>query len=920
MEILSVTLKNFKAHSDRHVQFQPGTNAICGENGAGKTSILEAIAWTLFNYRGNYRKEDFIRNGCRSAQATISFVSNRDQRTYNVQRCTSKGYTIFDPQLSQRLPYSRIDDEVLPWLRDHLGVTAGTDLPRLFENTIGVPQGMLTADFLLSGEKRRRVFDSILKVEEYKQTATGLGALQKYADGQIDGVERDLAHYEEILSDRPHVESKHAELAKQIQSSELQLASSEQQLTELKEQKEQWDLKAKTVNDLEQQLRTVTTQLEGRQREQTLWADAVERSQQAVQLCEHHRPGHEQYLAAEDCLKVLQQKRHAHTQLLQQQQRLEQQGMAVERELAALDERLRQVTTAEERIKSLTPFLEQQEQLEQQKQALDAALIQQQQWHAEKKAMDKQLQRLRADWKDLSQEIKRIKGYETEAATIPALEQRRNRLQAQISRVEVAKQFETELQDIAGQIETESGRHYQNMQGVIAQLQQLRSVVSKPNQAVLDSVLTTLGAGDPLNEAIAQRLGQILADVSSQASIVDLQSEQQMLSQQIQDLYQKRVQWETLTERQAKLAAIQQEGTQAQHQIDQLVEQLEAQGDLQSTLADVKKQLQHLGDPRQQQQLLQRELAKKPSLLKQQDQWQQQQQDRQTALEQLRQQLQEFSDIDLQIQQQQQQQQTHHASYLAVLQHQQGADQLGQNQSALAQIKGAIADLAEQKKTLTTQHQTAVERFNRSEAQNIDALYQQVRSQADQILGGLPQQKLQLTELAERIDQFKDIAEKRDIAAADCIHKKDVQEFIAFARNVYKQAGPRITERYVQAISAEADRLFRELLNRQNVALQWTRDYEIIVQEGPHPRRFVNLSGGEQMCAALAVRLALLRVLADIDVAFFDEPTTNMDRARRESLAEAISNLRTFRQLFVISHDDTFEQFTEHVILIKREP
>ncbi|NJO50077.1 MAG: AAA family ATPase [Leptolyngbyaceae cyanobacterium RM2_2_4] len=39
MEILSVTLKNFKSHSDRHFQFQPGTNAICGENGAGKTSI-----------------------------------------------------------------------------------------------------------------------------------------------------------------------------------------------------------------------------------------------------------------------------------------------------------------------------------------------------------------------------------------------------------------------------------------------------------------------------------------------------------------------------------------------------------------------------------------------------------------------------------------------------------------------------------------------------------------------------------------------------------------------------------------------------------------------------------------------------------------------------------------------------------------
>jgi DNA repair protein SbcC/Rad50 len=78
------------------------------------------------------------------------------------------------------------------------------------------------------------------------------------------------------------------------------------------------------------------------------------------------------------------------------------------------------------------------------------------------------------------------------------------------------------------------------------------------------------------------------------------------------------------------------------------------------------------------------------------------------------------------------------------------------------------------------------------------------------------------------------------------------------------------------------------------------------------------LSGGEQMCAALAVRLALLRVLADVDIAFFDEPTTNMDQVRRQQLAEAISNLKAFRQLIVISHDDTFENVTEHIIRIER--
>lgn len=72
------------------------------------------------------------------------------------------------------------------------------------------------------------------------------------------------------------------------------------------------------------------------------------------------------------------------------------------------------------------------------------------------------------------------------------------------------------------------------------------------------------------------------------------------------------------------------------------------------------------------------------------------------------------------------------------------------------------------------------------------------------------------------------------------------------------------------------------------------------------------------MTAALGVRLALLREISNIDVAFFDEPTTNLDETRRSSLARQILDVKGFRQLFVISHDDTFEQATQNLIRIER--
>ncbi|MBK9156001.1 MAG: hypothetical protein IPM25_17620 [Chloracidobacterium sp.] len=69
------------------------------------------------------------------------------------------------------------------------------------------------------------------------------------------------------------------------------------------------------------------------------------------------------------------------------------------------------------------------------------------------------------------------------------------------------------------------------------------------------------------------------------------------------------------------------------------------------------------------------------------------------------------------------------------------------------------------------------------------------------------------------------------------------------------------------------------------------------------------------MAAALAVRLAILKQLSDIRIAFFDEPTANMDAERRENLA-AVGQIRHFDQLFVISHDDTFEGYLDNEIRI----
>ena len=148
---------------------------------------------------------------------------------------------------------------------------------------------------------------------------------------------------------------------------------------------------------------------------------------------------------------------------------------------------------------------------------------------------------------------------------------------------------------------------------------------------------------------------------------------------------------------------------------------------------------------------------------------------------------------------------------------------------------------------------------------------------------------------------------------------QETARLLDFLRRVLKEAGPPVTRALVEIISLSAARLYAEIISDQMSRLHWTEDYEIVLEHRGYKRTFPQLSGGEQMAAALAVRLALLREISHIDIAFFDEPTSNLDDTRRENLAEQILAVKGFSQLFVVSHDDTFERATDHVVRIVKE-
>ena len=232
MHISKIELENIKSHAHATFEFTRGTTAITGENGAGKTTIIEAIAWALFDLL-DYKKEDFVRRGTKKGWVEVTFQSGLDDREYVVYRDSGAGYHVTDPRLNTRLAVKK--DEVVRFLWQHLGLEPGTDLKSLFRQAIGVPQGTFTAIFLEGATERKVAFDRLLKVEEYRQAAEKLRETAKYLDTSVATIREQIARAEGELARADLVEREVKDLNDQAVDLGRHLAILEAEIAEKRE-------------------------------------------------------------------------------------------------------------------------------------------------------------------------------------------------------------------------------------------------------------------------------------------------------------------------------------------------------------------------------------------------------------------------------------------------------------------------------------------------------------------------------------------------------------------------------------------------------------------------------------------------------------------------------------------------------------
>lgn len=337
-----------------------------------------------------------------------------------------------------------------------------------------------------------------------------------------------------------------------------------------------------------------------------------------------------------------------------------------------------------------------------------------------------------------------------------------------------------------------------------------------------------------------------------------------------------------------------------------------AQLDDQASQAEVT--LAELGDPRTRSQVLARALEQRPRLEQERESQASSLASATHELDELEAQLRPFHDLEPRLAEAARGRSAHEAAYrqslaIAVL-----AAEREARREASAHAEAALEAARQELVRCQSERERQAAAYDAEAHASLKETVERVKAEGIRRGEALEMLAKQLAGLHEELNTLARVQVERKATIAQRDRLQRQVAFVEFARSTLKEAGPHVTEAYLASISLEADRMFREITGMHQVHLRWSQDYEILLEEHGRERPFQSLSGGEQMAAALAVRLALLKETSRIDVAFFDEPTTNMDEDRRANLATQIGQVRSFRQLFVITHDDAFEPWIDHVL------
>ncbi len=921
MILKGLRIENVKCFESLDLTFIPGKNVIIGHNGAGKSTILQSILYSLFHEYPQGKVDGLIRHGERAAEFAMEF--EHEGRQYLIER-TLRRSGKQDAQLSEvGLPDSLADTQT--------GVTQAVSetlqtRKEVFRDVILVRQGEIAQIVDMSSSDRKVLFDKLLGIHDYEQAWSQCRLLIKTLENKLRESKEIMKAHEPIADKLPERKAELKRLKEELKEKREQLSRSKRELRDVKVRWSALD----TLND---QISTLDTQI--KPLESNLRKTREKEKGQRTKfdgLCLK--------------LEIVPPARLA-TLLT----RLEKEQLKIKRDIKS---KRGDHQTLLDKMGKLTNYLEREEELQNEIVDLDKEIS-----RTESEALSRFPDLKTVDYEDWPEKVTqglktqgtRLNAVRTESKKVEGVQgsidtlsmkaeghqEAITKLQARISKNEKAAEFvgrddwrsiaKRSKVKIQKQLEKVTLRHKE----AEAEERRLTKAVSRAETDVdrlkkeLSGLASLVGKKCPkckqivdeehaveLKSEIGAELTQatdLLTDSKkkfkqAKESLESLRTEEKDLDKTLslmeklniylateaectRDIRGTKLKLEkvqsNLAVKKDELAKYDTSGLEEEEEgLDSWCDTLKGlKGEVGAFLKDIKKRQETdgaLGIVRKEIQKLQAlTLDRKIPALKEQIDSMEDRKERLNILKEL----------------------------------------TGKMASLEEQIDGWETELKQKNQKLDQ----AKKQFDQKRYKELTVRHNELRDYVVEIDTEIRQLKgHRIPDAQEAFDESKTSAEAIEQKREDRKRTTQALEVLATVREFYREVQIPLRVRDVRRASSHATEVFKSLMvTNEFDRVVITDNHDLLISRFGELEPMRALSGGEQVLAALAVRMGFAQALVGSDLLILDEPTAYLDDTRRAELVQTLTYASPAKQMLIVTHDDDFKSVAQKIIRVQKD-
>lgn len=325
---VQITLKNFLSYCEATLDFSGlHTACICGANGAGKSSLLEAITWAIWGQSRAAAEDDVIHAGAKEVR--VDFVFSNNQHNYRVIRTRYRGQSSsLEFQIATPSGFRSLTERGVKatqqLILEHIKLDYET-----FINSAYLRQGRADEFMLKRPNERKEILAELLKLNQYDELEERAKDLSRSFKGQAEQLERNLESMATRLQQREAIAQQLTQIETQVNQLQQQQAFDNVQLQSLQVIQHQQQTWEQQLGFLRQQYQNLSGDSDRALKEQLAITAGLSALEEILTQADEIKTGYQQYqhlqTQEESFANKFQEYTHAQQQRTFLQQQLERQ-------------------------------------------------------------------------------------------------------------------------------------------------------------------------------------------------------------------------------------------------------------------------------------------------------------------------------------------------------------------------------------------------------------------------------------------------------------------------------------------------------------------------------------------------------------------------------------------------------------------